>query len=293
MNLVEYVRWRADLRVFAGWRHDIQHYAKWQRAHVEAIAEHPQPSDLHGASSVVVNGVRVMDFQDMLCSFPAMSSEEKHDDRPLRPSWLNLALCSAILRLPQPTFCVERYQRALQPDECRSMLMSRRLNLPVQTSDVENILLAEAGVWRFGAHGVFDFPACVFGDKCVGKTDRIPGLPDGGVVLTSVMYEHELNNMIVNHVRPNERRPCVLCCRKALQDMALTLLHNHGTVSVSRRAVYQIYRNLVDEPGGYQRCYVRFPPEGRWAGFLVSTGQTPANTRDGPGGGGVASRHTS
>lgn len=99
------------------------------------------------------------------------------------------------------------------------------------------------------------------------------GLPTKALVLMQILYPDEFDTLTRNgsiHVEP---RPCVLCMRYRLYDFVLCLRSNrrdelHGSVpDPNHIREYQLYRSLVDEPGGYRGDQMVKPDTVNWEGF--------------------------
>jgi len=63
-------------------------------------------------------------------------------------------------------------------------------------------------------------------------------------------------------------RPCVACCRRDLQNFLLTVHSESDKITVDPTCCYQLYRNLMDTPGGYFREYCLVPASDRYCGFI-------------------------
>ena len=84
-----------------------------------------------------------------------------------------------------------------------------------------------------------------------------------------LMYPTEYEHFVKTGTAPAERRPCILCARFAVQDWVLSLRHNWQRLGVvNRNFSVQLYRNLVDQEGGYWSRYVLHPPSNRYEGFM-------------------------
>lgn len=196
--------------------------------------------------------------------------------------------------LPRPLYYPRDLTVAMAKEQIEDAMRRRQLMLPVLTASHERKLLQEAGTF-----GGIDYPMCVSEQNCVsvklhylirGATANTTGFP-----LISVMFEQEYESLVSNKTPPVSRRPCVLCCRKTLCDYVLamrcaqsapsessaaaassssssssttvtaaaattTTTGSQGTTFlIQRPSLYQLYRNLVNQPGGFFDMYMLFP----------------------------------
>jgi hypothetical protein len=142
--------------------------------------------------------------------------------------------------------------------------------------DVESELLAESGRFKHVNNNVYDFPPCMRGSDCVGMTLDFPGMHatenltydaeekkyTSGFVFTQLMFPDEYADFIQNQIQPQNQRPCVACCRHLATMAVLAIRSCNASVSPGmnaipeiqmflNREVIQLYRNLVDQVGGY------------------------------------------
>lgn len=121
---------------------------------------------------------------------------------------------------------------------------TQRLQLPVFTSAFESQLMREAGSFRIAGRMV-TFPACRFGDLCVGRATGPHAIPDlPAVTFMALLFEEELHTILDTgsvNLRGN-RRPCILCYRNLLCDFLFSLQPRHAAPLGS--TCIQIYSNL-------------------------------------------------
>lgn len=223
------------------------------------------------ATYETLQNVDIRSFDDLVRSYPGILNTGDQQNGPQDMGWMMRSLCNTVAQLPRCVFNAERYNSALTQDEVVHALIMNKIKLPVLTSDLEDVLLAESGKWAF-AGSVHDFPPCIRGSSCVGMTMDIPGRTEG-FVLCAVMYEDELNDFMANKTSRRVRRPCVLCCRMAVQNMLLMLRGRNRQISVTESTVYQFYSNLVDTEGGYRSDFTTFPRSTVWEGLLCPVAQ--------------------
>jgi hypothetical protein len=171
----------------------------------------------------------------------------------------------------------------------------RELSLPLMRASLESLLLSEAGRFRIDhlCPDLYDFPACVNGEECVGmKVDfdgaeesmRVANSRTKGVIFTSLMYPDEWESFVHQKTPPLCIRPCIACCRYILTVAVLTFRSVNSSekaaaaaasVSASASAsasdsipnvitnaepgLFQLYRNLVDAPDGYSKEFTLLP----------------------------------
>lgn len=168
-----------------------------------------------------------------------------------------------VLRAPE--FATGANGALLSHQEASTMLRCKRALLPVFSAVHETTLLRiSAGRWTLPNLGARDFPPCCYGIHCVGSKGpwEIPGLTEP-IVLTRGMTPLEYRALLEHNTQPTGQQPCVLCHRKHLTH-AVSLLRlgvrpGHGQTLAQPDAVYQMWRNKEDEPGGYFRRYVFHP----------------------------------
>lgn len=144
------------------------------------------------------------------------------------------------------------------------------LRLPVQTAEHEARLLVEAGEWPHPRRptATVTLPPCAHGARCVGRTEGLRGAPPGGFTLAALLFEPEYDTLLERRLPPVQPRPCVLCYRFHFTDYVLTLRPNAQRVGGVHPGVLQVYRNLVDAPGGYVHEALLHPDPRRFEGFV-------------------------
>ena len=165
-------------------------------------------------------------------------------------------------------------------DQLNEMLREKKLKLPVQHSELESALLAEAGVHIYediftGYPVSRNFPSCSLENECFGMTlgpKLIEGLTEP-IKLMSMMFAEQYLEFTKNGTIPEQRLPCVLCCRSTLSELIHFLRANRmqgkeGTMRATGGfqwkvpQVFQIYRNLKDQEGGYpQSMMLKYNPK--------------------------------
>ena len=165
-------------------------------------------------------------------------------------------------------------------EQLNQMLREKKLKLPVQQADLESLLLAEAGVHIYedpqtGEQISRNFPGCSLDDECFGMklgTKLVEGLTEP-IKLMSMMFAEQYSEFIEKGTVPEQRLPCVLCCRSTLSELIHFLRANRmqgkeGTMRATggfqwkTNQVFQIYRNLRDQEGGYpQSMMLKYNPK--------------------------------
>lgn len=222
------------------------------------------------------------------------TEEEAADDLVCHiPDFKQQELLDKMKRLPVAAVRIQLFGNGVTDEQLIQMTKERALELPLLTSDHENLLLRESGKsWCSTTQKHVLFPPCVHGEQCKAYTIplQVSQLhPDAAsssaadskldsvkpLILTQILYPHEYDALTRSgsiHVEP---RPCVLCMRYALYDFVLCLRNNRRDSSNSDHVVepesiglHQLYRSLVDEPGGYVRDQMMMPEAQSWEGFV-------------------------
>ena len=166
---------------------------------------------------------------------------------------------------------------------------AQRLLLPLFSNAYESQLMREAGTFRIAGR-MITFPACRFGEHCVGRATGPHAIPDlPGVTLMALLFEEELNTVLDTgsvDLRGN-LRPCILCYRHILCDFLFSLQPRHAAPLGS--TCIQIYHNLKasisgsvqdasvsvsvcvcyqDEAGGYHGQYMLDPARTHYSGIV-------------------------
>ena len=208
-------------------------------------------------------------------------STEEHEKR-VRSSmnvdpWASRMLKERLQALPRPIFFPRDISLDMAEEKMKDALRRRQLELVLLKSDFEQELLQESGTFKCADGVTRTFPACSFGNKCVCTVlfDRIQPLSEAvdktPFVCTSMFYPDQYAEFWASGKLPQDTTPCILCCRKTLADAiihtrlsnitkteeeAAKMPENSGTIFVKKGyAIYQMYRNLFNEPGGYFRDY--------------------------------------
>lgn len=179
--------------------------------------------------------------------------------------WQNKLFLSKVATLPRVQYYFRNVQPTLSHDQLLTMLKQRQVQLPLLTAEYEQSIMGEAGLFE---GSLVTYPACVNGAQCVTNTMNIPD-PEGvgKFIGTALMYPEELQALKTTGTQPVSRRPCILCCRYHLADFVLTMrMMKMSNESDARSAavdaaadtpqIHQLYRNLVDRPGGYYKEYM-------------------------------------
>lgn len=125
----------------------------------------------------------------------------------------------------------------------------------------------------------YTYPPCMMGQQCVGYAahDMIAGLTER-IVLMRAMTPEEWANLARTGEQPPGESPCVLCHRLSVEEYIYHrrfVLANRGSEDEAGNSTFecagwevrfeapnevaQLWRNRVDEPGGYFREYVTTP----------------------------------
>jgi hypothetical protein len=185
--------------------------------------------------------------------------------------WEYTMLKTRLNALPRPSYYPRDLTVTMAKEQIQEAMRRRQLSLPILTATHERKLLQEAG-----SFGGVDYPACVSGVNCVNV--RLHSLVRGaaadgvGFPLTAVMFEEEYSALILGGTQPVSIRPCILCCRKTLCDYVLAMrcarcapneasatATQGTTLLLQRQAMYQLYRNLANQPEGFFDMYMLFP----------------------------------
>jgi ferredoxin len=192
----------------------------------------------------------------------------------LSKPWDYLMLSNRLQSLPKPVYYPRDLTLTMSTEQMEEAMRRRQLQLPLMPAEHEQELLQESGLFKVGDM-TYDFPACIYGKDCVSVCyiNLIPGFEQNtkGFTCTSVMFPDEYQDFIKDGKPPASKRPCILCCRKKICDHVVTLrlfrcVSDEKTASeqgtsfiLSRQPVYQLYRNLVNQRGGYYDVYMLFP----------------------------------
>lgn len=194
---------------------------------------------------------------------PSSSSSSPAETGPAAHAWLDPVFTEMINRLPAPRF-LDVFTSA---ETAVALLQCGRCHLPLLTASFEELLLQEAGTYAPPAGGSpVAWPPCARGDDCIAQQVAIGGEPSPVPRLTQLIFPDELQyqhgGALV--VPP---RPCVLCHRHAACDMLVKLRHSPG-VTAAPGALFQAYRNPIDEEDGYRSDVCLLPLPHTWHGFL-------------------------
>lgn len=148
--------------------------------------------------------------------------------------------------------------------ESSHLLRSRNLSLPLLTAKTESALMASAGRWYFHGLGWREFDPCCYGKECIGMLGLIDGFNGARVVLRRAMTETQYAHFTRTGEKPtNANWPCVLCGRmyttQYVQQQRLGVRPKHEIVVEEPSHVYQLWRNLFDQPCGYQKQFMLMP----------------------------------
>ena len=156
--------------------------------------------------------------------------------------------------------------RAFSHQEACQLLRSRNVSIPLISADTESEMLRQAGTWVFPGVGRRDFPPCCYGNRCIGMRPGMVHNLTEPVVFMRAMTEKQWAALKERNEQPsNKGWPCVLDGRMHTTEyVMLERLQPRPGHTIEREepeAVYQLWRNLVDQPGGYHRQYVYMPRE--------------------------------
>jgi len=201
--------------------------------------------------------------------------------------WDYMLLADRLKALPTPEYYARDLTIKLSEDEMQRALRMRQLLLPTMTAQYEQRLLQQSGVFEITIPGTnekksIEFPACSNGNSCVCMQMfyLIPGHEIAKPFIgTAVIFPHHYNDFIVNNIPPPDikKHRCIMCCRKTLCDNILnkrlnvrasasasiagadTQTNDGTTFIMNKITLSQMYRNLVNEEGGYFDIYMFFP----------------------------------
>lgn len=227
----------------------------------------------------VLGDFKVMPLEDIVKSHPELGdatrrmrahrSTQHADDMPTEPEQPNPPLTDAvnefIQNMPRPEF-VDLMHHGVNNQTHVERIHQRIVMLPIQRAELESVLLAEAGIFAVSMQDeqkrTYSFPACMRGPKCEGMTAQLPGFTaeTPGAILTAFMFQHEYDAFLETGMPIAQPRCCVLCMRAAFSDFALLTRNNCGIrMTLPSDFSVQVYRNLMDEVGGYYQAYLWTP----------------------------------
>jgi hypothetical protein len=173
-----------------------------------------------------------------------------------------------------------------------SIRESRGNAIPILDIAVANELLQEAGDFTHAATNhkvVHSFPPCknhIETNTCVGTTLGFKGFTEGGkpegVPFMMFMYRDELIKFLKTKERPVEERPCLACMRHdqsrfllslacvkrdRVKDPSAAML---DTYVYKPDSMWQWYKELKDQVGGYYHAYMAIASDTVWQGFIDS-----------------------
>jgi hypothetical protein len=205
--------------------------------------------------------------------------QEEHKTQSAKPSWFAHQVRAKFDALYIPRFYQHTVSANQISDEVLAACLRRgQLFLPLMPAQLESELLCESGRWEYmygNTVKTYDFPPCARGAQCLSMTEDLE-LPHP-FTCTAMMYPDEWLNFLETGVPPTSRRPCVLCLRDTVVDYVVYLRQQKmysDMAAQSREAtptyqngdstqgVYQLYYNLVDQPGGYYQEHVLQPAVG-------------------------------
>ncbi len=208
-----------------------------------------------------------------------VNQQLKHPERP----WQQTLLDAAFHRLCLPSFFVANNTTTttLTTETIVPLLRAGAQQLPILTAQHEQQLLYEAGTYRLSDGRSITFPVCFMGRDCIAN--QYPKVAFTGqtraFMMTAAMTPDEYTQLLQFNVKPKTIRPCVLCHRDSLIQYVLHLKSlglaseitdpreiqsrfRWHTEQPGAEPVYQLWRNLVDTPGGYYKSVVREPQNG-------------------------------
>jgi hypothetical protein len=218
---------------------------------------------------------------------------EDRDAAVAHDPWVTELFRSKLQQLPVPDYYFhDPTETNTTADDIYALLRRKQQQVELFDFAYEQLQLGEAGTFfvqpkaQQAARAV-TFPPCSRGSACCGMLNGIPD-PDkiGTFVMTQMMYRHEYHTLMFSAgAAPPPARPCILCCRRLLVDWvtwnrtitmtsevlapdsgdndaytAQTASQLHANSHIA--PVYQLFRNLVNEPNGYFSQYVLTPREG-------------------------------
>jgi len=190
--------------------------------------------------------------------------------------WASQALTQRINALPKPLYFPRDISIAMAEDKMQDALRRRQLELTLMKASFEQELLQESGTFVCADGVTRTFPPCSFRENCVCTVlfARIQhseaGVSTTPFACTQMFYPEQYSEFWKSGKIPQSPTPCLLCCRKTLADAVVhSRLSNtastedeaalmEGTTFVRAKQgyeIYQLYRNLFNEPEGYFRDY--------------------------------------
>lgn len=227
----------------------------------------------------------------------AQAQDTDNDPVSCVPDFKADELLQKLEALPVAASRIQLFGNGVTDDQLVELTKQRAVELPLFKTDYECALLRESGTSLYvPTNKMVAFPPCCNGSECVATLlplqvlqpmssdaksssgsatagaddDHVPTKP---LVLTQILYPDEFDALTRNGSVHVESRPCVLCMRYALYDFVLCLRSNRrdehfGSIpDPNHIRVYQLYRSLVDEPGGYRSDQVVTPDAVNWEGF--------------------------
>jgi hypothetical protein len=241
-------------------------------------AESKKNDDASSSSSAAVT----TDLQEIKAAAGSLVHEAREAVTQIDP-WVSELFKAKLQELPVPNYFFQDASHINSTEDIYRLLRRKQQHVELFDFAYEQLLLGEAGTFmlqpkaHMPAYPV-TFPPCNKGDACCGKVINIPDMENvGPFVLSQVMYRDEYETLLFTEgAAPPPPRACILCCRRLLVDwvtwnrtITMTSEVQTGTSTASRAhrfsetaPVYQLFRNLVNEPNGYFGQYVLTPQEG-------------------------------
>jgi hypothetical protein len=241
---------------------------------VEDIITNTNNNNDNNSNNRNVDVISLENWQNQFanCTFENTNSRElfdKHYKQAMFEPWHIQVLKEKIESYPIPKYYIQHNQaNNINSNDLYSYLQHQRVNLQCVLSSLEDLLLAQSGLFlNSSTNQSILWPECAKGNDCIAMKYAIRGL-DLPCKLTSFMFQDEYNKFIQNNIQP-PIRPCVLCWRYYHTDILITLRHlqlqksssnnniefnlheeNNKDFSI-KTPILQLYYNTINEENGY------------------------------------------
>lgn len=161
------------------------------------------------------------------------------------------------------------------------LIRQNRWYLPLFTATFDSELLGASGTWKHTNGKVYNFPACIKGDRCTGMSGRIQFAAEGKnkgepfkYVLTSLMFPKEYERFLKDGTAPSVRQLCVGCLRISICDSVAAFRGGQvmegdksTEITLSEDTLIQPCRNVPDCEDGYHREFMLEPSDEKYEGI--------------------------
>jgi hypothetical protein len=190
------------------------------------------------------------------------------DEEKLTPV-LKKEMDALINDLPRPIFRVSLDTSSDKRIDYVQQLKERTHFLPVFTAAYMREMSQEAGKFIHSSTGtLYDFPPCCKGDKCCLRKLPIKGMPKGGITGMMFFFPDEYKQFLKTRVAPMVERPCVTCVCYTTMSLYIMLSAYPERMTVDQDCVFQSFRNISDDDGGYRHEFLIGPKHNKYVGIV-------------------------